>query len=793
MGAMILQLAKTTPYLSGQFKLDIELFSKDGKTVTGGCHASPLSDKLGETDSTDASFFNYSLAENIRQLCSRLGDQFFWDSPSLSSEEILYAKDGEWIDRYDHTYQAGVSRMRFGKYGKQFSLLCPIWIEDKLDWTGQADTANTGRPRFVITIQESSSPQITTSTEIEFSKDLYDSIAEYLNGISSDLVNINLDRNEIYATGLDVPSGSVITKEVSHYLKNMLDRERPVIETDSMLCQILPTNKMIARQILNLNFCFNINDIMSGYLSEEMNMRRWKIWIDIYIGNKKAEFKDIYTNYWTIPSYIPSREGGSFDQDRNALEYLDDHRCVDYIFKNKSSQPIFHWSLVENRNYMFNFYNGFSPVIENADGDMLANGLFYSQPNPFLKEYRFGFNTLNWCKATDLTANDDISAALGMLGEDSYTKFPKEAVDKVRWINGMKFDFDGSSLSEQNFKYGIILANPSAFNVFDMSNDPGFAEIRDDNNHVIAKLFFSTVGSEDRVNIILNAALTMNETINTLPASEIKNSRKSLDCCTLFNILNSSFTDKALAAIINNNTLRSAFEYINNYFSHYVYPWDIEFNKSLYAARIDSPDSNSEEMQYYKSDINHSVHVYRYTGSISPMFVSLDDAVKYNYDFFYRIYDRPADPADTAEKEILRKYNEYLKTGFRQIYPSVNFFPLRPEKSEYTTIPSFYQDIMETKWYKDGRIYDLPEKITDDSVITVPSSGYIGEDYIYQKLRDHLRAALAQHPYSGYDPSHFEMLWNSQLKNLYKYKTEYDYESDTDITRLRFRTEYTLR
>ena len=214
---MILQLAKTSPYLTGQFKLDIELFYRDGKIRSGDCHVSPLSDNLGETDSNDVPFFNCKLTDSIKRLYNRLGDSFFSDSPNLTSENILYGESqssGEykWQDTYDHTYQAGVSRMRYTKYKKQFQLLCPVWVDDP------SELFSTD---FVFKIRGCDTNTETTENRfcINENPDLKNSLAEYLNGMNSDLLNINLDRNEFIIKGLDVTSGTVITKDVSYYLQ----------------------------------------------------------------------------------------------------------------------------------------------------------------------------------------------------------------------------------------------------------------------------------------------------------------------------------------------------------------------------------------------------------------------------------------------------------------------------------------------------------------------------------------------------------------------------------------------
>lgn len=757
---MILQLAKTSPYLTGQFKLDIELFYRDGKIRSGECHVSSLSDNLGETDSIDVPFFNCKLTDSIKRLRTRLGDMFYSDSPNLTSEKILYSSDpsdGEWKwqDTYDHSYQAGVSRMRYEKYGKQFQLLCPVWVDKASDLLST---------EFLFKTKAFDSSVETAVSVFSFSGDLRDALQEYLTGISPDLLNINLDRNEVNIKGLEASTGTVITKDVSYYLDKLLDRERPVIETDSILCQLLPTNDMIARQVINLNFCFNMTDIMPEYLANAMQMHQWTVWCDMrtpldpdYQSSASTlyynvPFCDLYTNYWHIPSFVGDSANGHFDDSRNSLDYLEDHRCIDYIMQNKVTQPIFHWSLLENPDYLYNFYNGFSPVSTDQDGnDALAQGLFFAQPNPYQREYKAGTNTLNWCKIHDMRFSQNLLADLenmfSEMGESAFSMFEAQ-IGATTWSMGMKFS-DSDTYFPPTYVNIVYVKQQDLQHIY-TSNYGASNQSFDSNRGVV---------------LIYDQSPYLFASILIDPSST-----GVLDALSLWNILHGNFADALLGSDMSD--VHTLIDAIDGIFKNYVYPWTIEFNKSLYGQRVDSPSQDSKELRYYKSDINHQSKVYRYTGSLIPMTIRFDDSDKYNWDFFYKKIDSTFLSTDEG-----KQYNEYLKTGYSQLYPSINYFPLEPKKAEYSPDPERYPNGFEVKWCKNGRVYNLPESVT---VTDTPVNGQrADDDYFYSLLFEELERRLAANGSSA--APEFPLAFGPQIRKAYSYKADWDYVSDTDI------------
>lgn len=782
---MILQLAKTSPYLTGQYKLDIELFWDGEKISVKNCHVSPLADNLGETDSIEYPFFNSKLTDHIKRLQNRLGDTFFMDSPALIGEKILYKDENEFKDTYDHTYQAGVSRMRYEKYGKQFQLLCPIW-------TDSADELSDCV--FTFKIKGAGAEINTSENSFRIGKEvagngktpkLMDILNEYLQGMVSgqpDLLNINFDRNEVTIKGIEAATGTLITKDVSYSLEKMLDRERPLLEIDSMLCQLLPSNGLIARQVLNLNFCFNISDIMPPYLINKTEMNQWQIWCDITtleerekivndtkiieVIEKDVEFRDLYTNYTSIPAFVANETNGEFNKNYNVLDYLEDHRCYDTIMANKVTQPIFHWALVENPDYIYNFYNGFSPVIKNNKDIKLGQGLFFNQPNPYQKEYTIGSNTLNWCKIKDFTNVSSLPTVINVTSanEDNYTRFYIKPNTETFWVNGMKFEIKDNTIDL--LYMNIVYAENS--DIEKLYKDS--ATEYDDNKLGV----YCTNSSPYIISILLDP--------DNIHLKEV---------CSLHSLLNGNFASNCNKIIVIDEDVMIQDEFLKefeSFFKNYVYPWKIEFNKSLYAERVGSPDSNTTEFRYYKSDFNHNSYIYRYTGSLRPMMIKLDDKNIYNNDYFYKTIDK-----NFLKTEEGKSYNEYLKTNFPQLYPSIGYFPLQEVRSEYIPDPDKYPPEFEVKWYKNGRMYNLPEEVVLE--FTAPADTPLKEEDFYSRLCNELKNRLMKSYMKGAPIINFQLPWDYQLKKEYKYKVNYDYVKNPEkpIELMSFRVVYNLR
>lgn len=726
---MFLQLLKTTPYLSGQCKLDVELDRICGETVTRDCHLSPLSPCIPYTDSRERKFFNYEYSENLKYLYRDIHDSFFKDVPQFYSTKALY-KD-RYFDAADHTCQSGARRMRYSLYGKQFSFLVPVWIEDAEDIE---------RLNFELTVKPAGSDSVTASSRFYLGSDLRSSLKTYLSGLTSDLLRIDLESEKAYVTGIHAETGTVITKDVSYIVSNLLDRERTVLETDSILASILSENCIVARQLINFNFCFNIDDLVGPGIAEETESEMWTFEIDTYLEDTLQEKKDIYTNYEFIPSYVSDITGGHFDSSRNALTYLKDSEYTENILMNKVTQPCVHWSLRDNPEYMFNLYAGTGSVNDNGS---LNTSVMFGQPNVMTSEYSIQDNNIHWCKMLDFRNTSNLEASLMHINdiERFYTNF-YASNGSVTWVNGIKYDFTDCDLdSEIDFwmviclvQYGTLyprtedqITSPEIYAVPELTDTYAlFVPYTDENGNM---------------------------------------NRQVLDSVTA-----ASVSQNRIAYGTHPDSMRIAFS-LYDFMRHIVKPTRIEFVRGIAPVRAEAPSNECTEIKYVKKDINHYSYIYRYSGNLTPMFVSSDERVFKNFDYWYKTFD-----SEDIWSEEMRKYNRFLNTEYEAVYPSVGYFPLNSETSRYT-VPERYDDIHEVTWYNSGRLYSLPETVT--ASFTTASDYEIEEAYVYSYLCDAL----------GISPVEFD----DEIRALYKFEDDYDYVSLTDIRFMNHRITFKLR
>ena len=122
------------------------------------------------------------------------------------------------------------------------------------------------------------------------------------------LMNMNLTSKTCTIHGLNVETGNLVTFQDYSLINNLILRERPLLEFDSMIINTLKNNKIIAKQLFNFNICFNIKDIFDtcNYI-DSVNFYDYVIKIDVIIESNGTsvvlEKRDLYTNYEKIYYY----------------------------------------------------------------------------------------------------------------------------------------------------------------------------------------------------------------------------------------------------------------------------------------------------------------------------------------------------------------------------------------------------------------------------------------------------------------------------------------------------------
>ena len=182
----------------------------------------------------------------------------------------------------------------------------------------------------------------------------------------------NISKNHCLVRGLNVKTGNVQeTKSLTLY-NNLTHRERPVLEVNNMIINTINEKSLIACQLFNFNFCFNLEDIMDSFVYSEMCNSNIYISIVAKIDGETLEVRDIFSNHEYIeklcahtPSIVLNNNNIAVEYEKsnmNVFDYLRDYDCIDLVDKNKILQNTCHWALSAAQNQLFNLYDGFSLI-----------------------------------------------------------------------------------------------------------------------------------------------------------------------------------------------------------------------------------------------------------------------------------------------------------------------------------------------------------------------------------------------------------------------------------------------
>ena len=267
-------------------------------------HLSPISEYIDFQYNQDSNLLNYKHLENVKRLYERLKGNFFKNSynPKLSTLYPTHFNNYDYP--YENTYHCGVKRMKYQRYGTQFHAFCPLWIEDfdvdKQDiniyirlytLVEQTEKDNTK----VLTKKTISSKKLCL-TKCAGKRNYHTKFSEYLKDYlrlietNDNVCSIDFLTKESWIRGVNVEKGVAETKDTSYLVNNILERERPLLEFNSMLTNQFSANKIVARQLFNFNVCFNIYDIVPIVLLKSIidNLTTLNIEVTAEINDKNS-------------------------------------------------------------------------------------------------------------------------------------------------------------------------------------------------------------------------------------------------------------------------------------------------------------------------------------------------------------------------------------------------------------------------------------------------------------------------------------------------------------------------
>lgn len=792
------QLYRTNTKLGGQMKWDLVLDSAAGALYVKDFHLTPVSDSVPFNKHSTENPLNYSHQYNVQVLYKGIKG-YFYDNrirPVMSHNWPIVVDDDSaktTLDTHDGSLEMGVRRARYQTYQKQFEFLVPVWLEG-LDGSQLA---------FAISIKDSQGDTISTRyldvMSTGSSKEYHNKFATYLtdylhyvgldvsgngnrfyhnaggdNLRGNDLINIDLTNCKARITGLNIGNGNVESLYINDLPKNLLYRERPVLEFDNMIIKKFQDNELITRQLFNFNLCFNLEDIASQFIISQMYGKEVSVEVRVCMKDPNKSvytelpLRDFYTNY----EYIPQQECITIGQEGvkesdtaapNVLDYLQDYKCIDFISNNKVSPCICHWSLTDYNNYIFNLYDGFGGYYEDSSIGIAksVHNRYGSSPNLTNSTFSQPLNNIGWLPVVHLTDSEYLTLS----------------TDNMKWIP------NGSTIADEHKKDVVELGSSSVVNniKFDISE-------YNDESKIYVFLGYVDGSSKGVWN-------NLKETPGTFKTFTIDGGDvpvgiwliNTSDAAKLISIVAGPTEDgtAALDYITYKNTMNIMREYlhgqddeVDDKFSKYVRkiyscfktyyePRVYAFTKGVYVSLADGPNNQAtDEIVYYKNDNMRIEYVERYDGLIRPTFIDPADSsnIYRNYQYYKQVLLKNQFKSSTDPDG--RPYLIYSSSGYEPLYPSVSYYSLC--RTEMTA--DYYQDtdktshgavygsnVYEYPWYNNGIVLNLHEQLEWNSIIigirpdgTLPTL----KSCVFEKLKETYNITddnLINYIYSCYD------------------------------------------
>lgn len=786
------QLLKTTPYLGGQIRWDIPMYYHyhDGVHIidTPELHIVPLDDNITFNEGNSWETFNYTHLENIKHLFQEIGDAFYSAEGEWVGNHWLY-NNGDIVDPYSHIYNMGARRTRFDRYNKQFSYLCPLWISE------ETDPSKFGF-EFSIKIKGEERDHIVRRV-FRLSDTICDYMADYLNksaryidpdptkpdpgyqGVTDDLLSIKFDPDYAFITGIQADKGRYVTHDISYIIRDITHREIPMMEFDNMLLSKFRESNIVAQQLINLNFLFNMEDI-SYILKESILGKSITVSVRVKYDGKYIPIKDFYTNYSKIPTY--RADHNIIDYSMNVCDYIGDNRIIDYLYTNKFTQPIFHWALVENPTYIYNFYDGFAPVFHDGNDYYRVEGKYYDQADVSQENHNVYNGAANWCKLIDCTDFNGITILMYnnriFANPDQYTsKLIINNDTGITYLNNNKYESVKLDLYENAKQFPPVylytmIKNPGEISCSEVGVDPTLNSsmiIMDNDDKIIIRFDNDNIAysTYQRYAIHIQHILTRIE--------HGQDSTYVDDDGRKFGIYMADGNAPASEGLI-----YEVIKFLIDLYGVWVPPYRINFSRSTLTSVVEPFDIyHPSEYNMYKYN-THEGFVLRYTGGLCPFFIDEQDENYKNQVYRYKQWSNILDPE-------VQKYNDFLKTGMLPEYPSIGYYSLEEEEDSIFR-PDWYGDHSwpwDIVWKNDGCIYVLPEQysISTEPRPVLPNTD-MNEEEMWVLLYNHISALGIP----------IDTTWmKHKMKELYKIEYNFDYMSETNVNNMVYHIRFKLR
>ena len=385
------RLYRTTPKLSGNMKWDIVLSQPDNKNKVWvrDFHLRPIADSIPYKLDVTENLLVRSHQHNIKKFREDTLSNFFNYpiNPSLSSDWPwiltennigLDSRKEKYIKNWDDTYCSGTQRMSYNLYNTTHEMLIPLWLEQcqglkiKIHITSPQPDKN-NRFNSIHEMELDLSPSALIDPKVpRYHKRFLRYFINYLKDTGiyegcNDVLYADFDKRYVTVRGVDVKSGNIMTRIDNSIVRNLMFRERPLLEQNSILTNIFKTHDMITPNLINFNLCFNFNNIMNAVLKDSYGViptLRVYPEVDFYAagGRVVEESKEWITESkrytTTVRDLFTNHEVVYNNFGDNILDYMKDYSITDMMHQNKMVAPIPHWMIANSNFTLFNTYKG---------------------------------------------------------------------------------------------------------------------------------------------------------------------------------------------------------------------------------------------------------------------------------------------------------------------------------------------------------------------------------------------------------------------------------------------------
>lgn len=771
------QLYRTNLRLGGQMKWDIILNSTSTSLYVSDFHLSPISNNVSHIYKSEENLLNNRHQDNVKAYYNEHRSNFYNEAlnPEFNSNWPIICKRNEKVTCYSNMYDMGCKRTSsYNIYNKQFEFFCPLWIEHL-----------NGILKFEFVVKCKDSDKVISKNNLIFDMteiETHNKFIKYFNNYIEDsglktgddnIINVNFKDLSCVVSGLNASTGLFSTKNVDSIPNNLILRERPLLEADHLIISALTDNSYIAKQLFNFNFCFNVSDILPGYIAKVMLGKEISINLNVYLNDTLLEKKDFYTEYEFIDKYIITNYGKDDQTKINVLDYLHDYESVELINLNKLSQNICHWSLIENNDYIFNVYDGFSGIfIDNKD---TSNGnvktyhvnehQYCNATNTIIKKDDKSQNTTGWINTIDVNYWNDFYRYIS--NTDKMLKNAIHLSDK-KIINNVKYDYIPKSLIESEITNGMYCIG--------INTDTDLLHAIRDNKDDFYLECFVIITNKLYMLKVNNLIIFVTNDSNQLAFANLKD--------TLYLYMSNESTNEL------DDTSKYYLNEMNKFINSKIDSEIITFGGGLLWSPADGPSKNIKEVIYFNDNVSQN-YVVRYDGNIKPTFITPDTLYNKNT-LYYKDYISDDRTTKNSSKLQNSKYSGYIVSGHEPLYPSINYNAINKMLDwNYNCLPDIYVSEhdeavkpysgYEYKWFETNNLIILTDKINFTCINEKqPNGKYHSTEYL---IKEYLK--------QYYDTT--DEMFVEFILSKYDITKNWEYFSNTNISDYKYNITLSLK